>query len=140
MLDVLENIGMADPVPIVKEHALRKGCKIDKHGRLCFPRALVEDMIADAAQELVFYGQDPRFDLDLRDRRVHTYGGGEAVTILDVGSSTYRPSTLMDLYDTARLVDKLDNIHACTGLPRSWTFTTPQDWSTSLTTSTRFPA
>jgi len=112
MLDVLENIGMADPIPIVEEHALKKGCKIDKHGRLCFPRALVEDMIADAAKELTFYGQDPRFDLDLRDQRVHTYGGGEAVTILDVGASAYRPSALMDLYDTARLVDKLDNIHA----------------------------
>jgi trimethylamine--corrinoid protein Co-methyltransferase len=112
ILDVLENIGMADPIPIVKERALEKGCEIDAHGRLCFPRALVEDMIATATHELTFYGQDPRFDLDLRDKRVHTYGGGEAVTMLDVGASTYRPSTLMDLYDTARLVDKLDNIHA----------------------------
>ncbi len=112
VLDVLENIGMADPIPIVKEQALERGCKIDEHGRLCFPRALVEDMIADAAQELTFYGQDPRFDLDLRDKRVHTYGGGEAVSMLDVGASTYRPSTLMDVYDAARLVDKLDNIHA----------------------------
>jgi len=112
MLDVLENIGMADPIPIVEEHALKKGCKLDEHGRLCFPRALVEDMIADAADALMFYGQDPRFDLDLRDQRVHTYGGGEAVTMLDVGASTYRPSTLMDVYDAARLVDKLDNIHA----------------------------
>ncbi|MDH3429696.1 MAG: trimethylamine methyltransferase family protein [Gammaproteobacteria bacterium] len=112
ILDVLENIGMADPIPIVQEQALRKGCTIDDHGRLCFPRALVEDMIADAAKELTFYGQDPRFDLDLRDQRVHTYGGGEAVTILDMGASTYRPSTLMDVYDAARLVDRLDNIHA----------------------------
>lgn len=112
VLDVLENIGMADPIPIVQEHALEKGCRLDDHGRLCFPRALVEDMIADAARELTFYGQDPRFDLDLRDQRVHTYGGGEAVTILDVGASTYRPSTLMDVYDAARLVDRLDNIHA----------------------------
>ena len=112
VLDVLENIGMADPILIVKERALERGCKIDEHGRLCFPRALVEDMIADATQELTFYGQDPRFDLDLRDKRVHTYGGGEAVTMLDVGASTYRPSTLKDVYDAARLVDKLDNIHA----------------------------
>jgi len=112
MLDVLENIGMADPIPVVEEHALKKGCKIDKHGRLCFPRTLVEDMIADAADALMFYGKEPRFDLDLRDNRVHTYGGGEAVTLLDVGASKYRPSTLMDVYDAARLVDKLDNIHA----------------------------
>ena len=112
MLDVLENIGMADPIPVVEEHALKKGCSLNEHGRLCFPRALVEDMIADAADALMFYGQRKEFDLDLRDQRVHTYGGGEAVTVLDVGASTYRPSTLMDVYDAARLVDKLDNIHA----------------------------
>jgi trimethylamine--corrinoid protein Co-methyltransferase len=77
-----------------------------------FPRALVEDMIANTAQELMFYGQDEKYDLDLRAERVHTYGGGEAVTMLDPGASKYRPSTLMDVYDAARLVDKLDNIHA----------------------------
>jgi len=46
VLDVLENIGVADPIPIVKEHALKKGCTIDDDGRLHFPRALVEDIIA----------------------------------------------------------------------------------------------
>lgn len=112
VLDVLENIGIADPIPIVEEHALKKGCKLDEHGRLCFPRALVDDVIAEAAHDLTFHGQDPKFDLDLRQQRVHTYGGGEAVTILDVGATEYRPSTLLDIYDVARLVDKLDNIHA----------------------------
>ncbi|MFQ5549331.1 MAG: trimethylamine methyltransferase family protein, partial [Woeseia sp.] len=112
VLDVLENIGMADPIPIVEKHALEMGCRMDDNGRLCFPRSLVEDTIAETAHELTFCGREPRFDLDLRDQRVHTYGGGEAVTILDVGASTYRPSTLIDVYDVARLVDKLDNIHA----------------------------
>ncbi|MEJ2171869.1 MAG: trimethylamine methyltransferase family protein [Woeseiaceae bacterium] len=112
VLDVLENIGIADPIPIVQEHALKKGCTLDDQGRLHFPRALVEDIIAETAHEMHFVGQDPKFDLDLRAKRVHTYGGGEAVTVLDVGASTYRPSTLLDVYDAARLVDKLDNIHA----------------------------
>ncbi len=112
ILDVLENIGMADPIPIVAEHALKKGCTLDDDGRLRFPRALVEDMIANTAHDLTFYGQNEKFDLDLSGERVHTYGGGEAVTMLDPGASTYRPSTLMDVYDAARLVDKLDNIHA----------------------------
>jgi len=112
ILDVLENIGMADPIPIVAENALKKGCTLDDDGRLRFPRALVEDMIANTAHGLTFYGQDEKFDLDLSGERVHTYGGGEAVAMLDPGASTYRPSTLMDVYDAARLVDKLDNIHA----------------------------
>ena len=40
-LDVLENIGMADPIPILTEHALASGCRINDRGRLCFPRNLV---------------------------------------------------------------------------------------------------
>lgn len=112
ILDVLENIGMADPIPVVQEKALERGCTLSDDGRLLFPRALVEDMIAAAPGNLMFHGQDEKYDLDLRDQRVHTYGGGEAVTMLDPGTKTYRPSTLMDVYDAARLVDKLDNIHA----------------------------
>ncbi len=112
VLDVLEKIGIADPIPVVTEHALKKGCTLDDDGRLHFPRALVEDIIAQAPSNLMFHGRDPKHDLDLRDERVHAYGGGEAVTVLDVGADKFRPSTLLDIYDAARLVDKLDNIHA----------------------------
>lgn len=112
VLDVLENIGMADPIPILEECALAKGCRINEHGRLCFPRGLVEDVIAHAGKAITWHGRDPRHDLDLSGKRVHTYGGGEAVNVLDVGASHYRPSTLVDIYDFARLVDRLEHVHA----------------------------
>ncbi len=112
VMDVLENIGIADPIPVVEEAALKQGCWLDDDGRLCFPRALVEDIIAEAPGDQRFCGREERFDLDLSAERVHTYGGGEAVTILDVGADGFRPSVLTDVYDAARLVDKLDNIHA----------------------------
>jgi len=112
VLDVLENIGMGDPVPALKEHALQRGCHINEHGRLCFPAALVEDVIAASPKQLTYFGQESRFDLAIGDTAVHTYGGGEAVNMLDVGASAYRPSTLLDIYDLARLVDRMQNIHA----------------------------
>jgi len=112
ILDVLEKIGMADPIPIVREHALKRGCFMNEQDRLCFPRALVEDVIAKSPSDLKFLGQDPVHDLDLGGLGVNTYGGGEAVNMLDVGADSYRPSTLLDLYDMARLVDKMDNVHA----------------------------
>jgi trimethylamine--corrinoid protein Co-methyltransferase len=112
ILDVLEKIGLGDPIPIVREHALNRGCFMNEHDRLCFPRGLVEDVIACTPKNLQFVGQDPKHDLEIGGNRVHTYGGGEAVSMLDVGSSNYRPSTLVDIYDAARLVDKMDNIHA----------------------------
>jgi trimethylamine--corrinoid protein Co-methyltransferase len=112
VLDVLENIGMGDPIPVVKEHALKRGCFMNEHGRLCFPRALVEDAIAGTPKDVQFLGRDPKHDLELGGNRVHTFGGGEAVNMLDIGASSYRPSTLADIYDAARLVDQMPNIHA----------------------------
>ena len=112
ILDVLENIGMGDPIPIVKESALKRGCFINEHNRLCFPRALVEDVIASTPKNVQLMGRDPSHDLEIGGNRVHTYGGGEAVNMLDVGASTYRPSTLLDIYDAARLTDQMANIHA----------------------------
>ena len=112
ILDVLENIGMGDPIPIVRENALQRGCVINSRGRLCFPRALVEDVIAHAPKNVQLLGRDTKHDMEIGGQRVHTYGGGEAVNMLDVGASTYRPSTLLDIYDAARLTDKMANIHA----------------------------
>ncbi len=112
VLQVLENIGMGDPIPAVKECALQRGCFINEHDRLCFPPALVEDVIAKAPKNIQFLGRDPQHDLEVGGHRVYTYGGGEAVNMLDVGASTYRPSTLPDIYDAARLTDRMDNIHA----------------------------
>lgn len=112
VLEVLETIGMGDPIPELREHALQRGCHLNEHGRLCFPRALVEDVIAASPKQMTYMGQDPRYDLDISHLAVHTYGGGDAVGMLDVGASKYRPSTLLDIYDLARLVDRMDNIHA----------------------------
>jgi trimethylamine--corrinoid protein Co-methyltransferase len=112
VLDVLEHIGIGSPIPVLVESALQRGCTLNEQGRLCFPRGLVEDVIASTPKELVFPGRDPRHDLELSGEKVFTYGGGEAVNMLDPGASEYRPSVLEDVYDAARLVDRLDNIHA----------------------------
>ena len=111
-LDVLENIGMSNPLPQLKEVALEQGCKFTDQGRLCFPRSLVEDVITRAGRDFVMYGRDPKHDIEMTDKKVHLYGGGEAVTILDLGAETYRPSTINDVYDIARVVDYLENIHS----------------------------
>jgi len=112
VMHVLEHIGMGDPIPILRERALERGCFLNDRGRLCFPRSLVEDVIAATPKDIQFLGRDPKYDLEIGGNRVHTYGGGEAVNMLDVGASKYRPSTLADVYDAARLVDRMDNIHA----------------------------
>jgi hypothetical protein len=80
------------------------GCIHDReHNRIRFPRALVEDLIAEAAKEYVMYGVDPCHDQEIKGERVIFSTSGEGISILDFSSRHYRPSTLVDLYDAARL-------------------------------------
>ena len=91
--------------------AVEAGCRVDENGRLRFPRALVEDVIARTRRKFTLHGIDPIHDLEIGGRRVHTGTGGAAPTIMDFETGKYRESTVADLYDIARLVDRLDNIH-----------------------------
>ncbi len=111
-LKILENIGMADPIPILRERALERGCWIDDEGRLHFPAALVEDVIAGVSRNAVFCGREEKYDLELKGTSVHYDPGAEAVSTIDFETGQYRPSTLVDLYDFARLVDSLEHVHA----------------------------
>ncbi len=110
-LDVLETVGIADPLPEMLDVALAKGCRLNEHDRLCFPRTLIDDMIAGACKAFTIFGRDPAFDIELKDAKVHYSTAGQAVSLYDPKTRSYRPSTLVDFYDLARLVDRLDNIH-----------------------------
>ena len=110
-LDALEHIGLADPIPSCVELVTAAGGRVSDEGRLLFPRALVEDVVAKAARNIVIHGQDPKHDMDLTGNRVHFGTAGAAVHIVDVATRAYRESTLADLYDIARLVDRLDHVH-----------------------------
>ncbi len=89
----------------------RRGCRVNARGRLCFPRGVVEDIIAGAARRIVLHGRDPAHDLEVGGSRVHYGTGGAAVQLLDPRLGRYRATTLADLYDFARLADCLDNVH-----------------------------
>ncbi len=107
-LQVLARTGIGDAPTAVIERALEAGCRLTDTGRLLFPESLVEDVIAGAARNFVLHGRDPRHDIEVKGRKVHYGTGGAAV--LDLESGRYRPSTLADLYDFARLADRMDYV------------------------------
>jgi trimethylamine---corrinoid protein Co-methyltransferase len=110
-LDALEEIGLADAPPSGVEIMTNAGAVLGDDGRIRFPRALVEDMLAKAARGITLCARDPAFDLDLSGSRVHYGTAGAAVHVVDVLTRDYRQSTAQDLYDAARLTQALDNIH-----------------------------
>ena len=110
-LQVLEEIGLADAPETGVDILTRAGAVQGADGRIRFPRALVEDMLAKAARGITLHGRDARNDLHLEGTNVHYGTAGAAVHVVDVERREYRDSTVQDLYDAARLADRLDNIH-----------------------------
>ncbi|SHI62381.1 trimethylamine---corrinoid protein Co-methyltransferase [Shimia gijangensis] len=111
VLRLLEDLGLSQVTPSLEARAVEAGCWVDDNNRLRFPRALVEDMIARTRRKFTLHGIDPTHDIEIGGKRVHAGTGGAAPTILDFETGKYRESTVADLYDIARLVDRLDNIH-----------------------------
>ncbi len=110
-LKVLAQTGMGDIPPVVQQVMATKGLSVGADGRMVFPAALVEDTIAAARRDVVLFGQAPNSALELHGARVYAGSGGAAPNIIDRTTGHYRPSTLHDLYDAARVVDALEHIH-----------------------------
>ena len=111
-MDLLEDIGIGDPIPEILHYALPGGCVLGEDNRLRFPRSLIEDMIDISAKQYICYAPDPKYDLEISGQKVHFCTSGESVSILDYETRSFRPSTLVDLYDAARLADTLEHIHS----------------------------
>ncbi|KUP90919.1 trimethylamine methyltransferase family protein [Tritonibacter horizontis] len=110
-LDALETIGLADAPASGIALLTSVGCTLGADGRLRFPRALVEDMLAKANRAVTLFSRDGKTDLDLQGPRVHYGTAGAAVHMVDVAGRHYRDSTVQDLHDAARICDVLDNLH-----------------------------
>ena len=110
-LDILENIGIGEPIPEILHYALPGGCVLGDDGRLKFPRALVEDLVDVSARKYIAHAPDPGLDFEVSAGKVYFSTSGESVSILEYREQKFRPTRLTDLYDAARLADTLEHIH-----------------------------
>lgn len=111
VMDVLENLGLSQAIPSCIELVTKAGGRYTSEGRLTFPRSLVEDTIAQARRNFTLCARDSKHDLDLSGNKVYFGTAGAAVHVVDVDTREYRESTLADLYDIARIVDRMEHIH-----------------------------
>jgi trimethylamine--corrinoid protein Co-methyltransferase len=111
-LTILETVGFAEAIPSCIELVTEAGGRLTDEGRLLFPRGLVEDVLErKAARNIVLCGQDPKHDMELAGAKTYFGTAGAAVHIADDEKREYRESSLLDLYDIGRLVDKMEHIH-----------------------------
>jgi trimethylamine--corrinoid protein Co-methyltransferase len=111
VLTVLETTGLSEAPPSVIEHVTAAGGQLTSEQRLTFPTTLVERALAELQRDFTLHGQIPGHEMILSGTRVHMGSGGASPSIVDLQTGRYRDSTLRDLYDAARLVDALPNVH-----------------------------
>ncbi len=110
-VEILATIGMAEAPEDIQALVCAAGGSIDSHNRLLFPADLVARALAGLRRDVTLCGQDPAHDMVLGDKRVYAGSGGAAPMVVDLDTDLYRPATLADLYQAARLVDALENVH-----------------------------
>jgi trimethylamine---corrinoid protein Co-methyltransferase len=110
-LSLLETLGLSQAIPSMIEKVTAAGGALTEDGRLLFPRDLVLGVVDRAQRGFTLCGQTPDRDLRIDGARVHMSTGGAAPGVFDLETGDYRDSTLLDLYDAARIVDQMDNIH-----------------------------
>ncbi len=119
VLTVLEDVGFADAIPSCLDALTGAGCSLGPDGRVRFPRALVEATIRIAARKVTLHAQDPAYDCISAAAWSFRNGRG-AVHLVDAETRDYRESTARDIYDAARIVERMDNIHFFSGPWSPW--------------------
>ena len=108
---LLEEIGLSQAPDTGIEYMTSVGAVHGEDGRTRFPRHVVDHALSVAAKDITLYGRNPKHDLHLSGNRVHFGTAGAAVNVVDIKNNEYRESQLKDIYDAARIVEQMDNIH-----------------------------
>ncbi|MDA8578613.1 trimethylamine methyltransferase family protein [Rhodobacteraceae bacterium] len=125
---VLETVGMGvmGDMPPAAQQMLENGARLSDHGRILIPRAMIEDALALTPKSWFLHGLDPDRSIEIAAGRPHFGTAGGAVSMLDGATGEYRDTALQDVYDMARLVDTLPNIHWCYRSPIARDMETPE--------------
>lgn len=110
-MKILAEVGLRDATPRCVETVTAAGGTLTDDGRLLFPREVSEAALASAGRGFKLHAQNPEQDLDPSGTKIHLGTSGAAVHIVDSETCQIRDSQLRDLFDMARLVDALPNIH-----------------------------
>lgn len=110
-LELLETLGLSQTPVSLAEMAVERGAQLSDDGRLMFPSRLVEEALAGIRRDVVLYGRGPGLDLTLSGAQVQFSSGGASPSLVDLASGRYRDARARDLYDAARLVDAMENVH-----------------------------
>ena len=108
-IKILTEIGMSDAPEELCELVLEHGGKLEGN-RLIYPPDLIKNAIEQHQRIVLLAGQTIENDLYVGGNYVYAGTGGAAPNLQNPKTNEYVPSKLKDLYNAARLADRLTNI------------------------------
>ena len=109
--EILSKTGLSEAPEAAKEIIIQNGGQLDQDNRLLFPIDLVSRFLDEVPRGVKLCGREPDFDMECSGRNSYLGSGGASPNILDIETQSYRETKLSDIYDAARLVDRMENIH-----------------------------
>ena len=106
VIRVLEKIGLADAIPSCIE-VTAQGCTMTESGRLLIPRKVIEETLKSSKGDDALWSDSGARHAAFGSRTLF----GTARTSSYRGTSNQTCDPVKDLYDLARLCDKLEHIH-----------------------------
>ena len=106
---ILTEIGMSDAPKELCDRILKHGGRLEGN-RLIYPSGLIRNAIEKHQRIVLLAGQNVENDLYVGGNHVYAGTGGAAPNLQNPKTNEYVPSKLKDLYNAARLADRLTNI------------------------------
>ena len=108
-MKVLETIGIKIEFKEALDLFRQAGAKVENN-IVYISSSLLDQALSSVPSRIVLAGQNDTPPLIVEGTRSFTGTGGAALNVLDLETGESRLSTLKDIYDIARLVDRLENI------------------------------
>ncbi len=109
-LRVLAETGMEIRGPEMRRRLIEAGLPTDPAARVLFPRAIVEQAIADAPKAFTLFDREGRPHADLGGDRVHFVPGSSGLKVLDHRTGETRLADSTDFVEYVRLADGLEHV------------------------------
>ena len=110
-IKILTKVGFSEYSEKVAETIKMSGGAINKNNRICFSELTINEALSTLQKDINLFGQEGSNKIVMSKSKVHFGTGGATPTVRDLHTEEFRDSTLLDLYDFARLSDKLENIN-----------------------------
>lgn len=110
-MEALQRLGIRISEPNALSLFDDAGADVDKKTRIVrIPESLVNEAVRRAPSEFKMFGRDPKYELDYSGNKVYFGVAGCATRVQDL-DGRFRPGTVADVENIARIADYLDNIH-----------------------------